>query len=74
MVEACLPLPFPFLTIVVVEVLALGVFGMPGVVGSCLTWLFYGLVLPLATLAGAAMLVVEAVVIMELFNGTDLRL
>ena len=74
MVEVCFPLPFTFLTIVVVEVLTLGVFGIPGVVGFCLTWIFCGLVLPLATLTGVAVLVVEAFVTMELFNGIDLRL
>ena len=45
MVEACLPLPFPLLTIVVVEVLTLGVLGIPGVINFCLTWTPCGLVL-----------------------------
>ena len=52
----------------------MGALGIPGVVSFCLTWTPCGLVLPLATLTGVAVLVVEAFVTMGLFNGVGFKL
>ena len=72
-VEVFLPLPFPFLTTVVVEVV-LGVATLPGVGGSCFTWAVCGLFWPLPAVTGVDVTVAGVLDAVTLFSVAGLRL
>ena len=72
-VGAFLPLPFPFLTIVVVGVV-LGVGALPGVGGSCFTWAVCELFHPLSAVTGVDVTVAEVLDAVTLFRVAGLWL
>ena len=73
-VEVFFPLPLPFLTTVVVEVVVLGVVVTPGIGGSCFICVAWVSVLPLPTPIHVAVLVIGVFVTLALFNDTGPKL
>ena len=68
-----LPLPFPLLTIVVVEVV-LGVATFPGVGGSCFTCAVCKLFQPLSVVTGVVVTVAGVLTVVTLFRVAGLKL